>query len=658
MMIGKQTISGSAAVLGAMCMAALALSAPATGYAQLVQPGTDSIAAGGGERFTLDLSKQQNAAWASAANAPTHYFAEFLPAYFSRELEMAAPLPRGTQLEWVFTGSHGGITLTIDGSAIIYRQRYYDSLGLVPSGVLPARYPSTSWKEESVRLAAPARRLAIVSSGMEIIVKADNVEILRQDIVQDLNRHQLRAIVSKAQALRMARPRNSAIEAADDELSLTLHRPQPGVATITLHPENRHQTILGFGGIVSFPAYAQMSAEQQAQFVRKLHRDNLLVQREYPAGVRLKRDLGNFDQLGDAVPHYYGDNFPNGETSNFAFSRQIRAIGGMVMFEFWEFPDWIQDPDTRAVNIAEYVRAMVGYCREAKRRTGAAPEIVGVQNEIVQNAETWAAMVKALRHGLDAAGFEAVRIHMPDAPYLSGGIAAAEKLRSDPEAWRVIDYSATHLYEYQDDLGEPDAMDTRMRRWRAATAGKPFLATEIAINASRLQAVGSYRIAFANALLYHKLLTAMDAEMLAYCWLLLDVEQPAFADTRSLFSVDRQHSFPAVAGIQRRTFAAFSRRLPKGIVRIDARSSDTDLLVAAFSAPGIGETIILLNRSTAPKIVRISGSKTRFRTIERTSGYDDVRTVEVSNDPVLIGPGEILTFSTVPLRTEAANASR
>ena len=66
----------------------------------------------------------------------------------------------------------------------------------------------------------------------------------------------------------------------------------------------------------------------------------------------------------------------------------------------------------------EYARIVVEYCREAKQRTGSAPAIVGIQNEVEQAPEVFAEMVLVLRRELDKAGFKGVKIHMADAPFM------------------------------------------------------------------------------------------------------------------------------------------------------------------------------------------------------------------------------------------------
>ena len=108
----------------------------------------------------------------------------------------------------------------------------------------------------------------------------------------------------------------------------------------------------------------------------------------------------------------------------------------------------------------------------------------------------------------DKAGFTQTKIHMADASYmfLPLGIDRARAWQKDPAAWQAIDYSATHEYDFQEFIANPDLYDARMKAMHEAAGGKPFLATEICVNDPHYQEP-SYRIAFAVAQLYHKNLT-------------------------------------------------------------------------------------------------------------------------------------------------------
>jgi O-glycosyl hydrolase len=292
---------------------------------------------------------------------------------------------------------------------------------------------------------------------------------------------------------------------------------------------------------------------------------------------------------------------------------------------------------------------MVGYCRIAKEKAGAPPEVVGVQNEIVQPAEVWHEMILRLREGLDAAGFRDVKIHMPDNSYLRGGVQTALAIRKSPEAWKRIDWAASHVYDFQDFFENPDGYDAVIRSWRDAAGDKPFLSTELTVNSKIYQSNG-YRIAFAQAQLYHKNMAMMDAAALIYCWSLLEIEQPSFGGTRSLFVPDRSHGYvPVASSYQLRVFGAFSRRLREGMVRVGAETQGDGLLVTAYQGAGNLRTVILMNRSTVPLNAAIEWAGAKFAWVETASPYfeNDVRAA--APGAVLLQPGEIVTLSNVPL---------
>lgn len=589
--------------------------------------------------FTVHLSAPRTMVWGGNLQLPRHFEKEFLPTFFVRDLRLDRPLSPGTTLQWIFTGPRGGITVTLTGRKLTLTQRYYDSFALNADNPPTQRYPSKTWMETSKELSNDPHSISLALKEMQAVLSVNGQEIIRQECLLDLDRHQIDV---------------SAPAGATGDLHLTIERPEADKVYVTVDPHEIHQSIYGFGGIVSFPTYFMMSRDSQERWFQLLKENNLLVQREYPTGVELKPDLSNFDNLADARPHYYGDNFPNGETSNFTYSRRIHEMGGHVLFEFWTLPPWVQTPGTKQVNAEEYARAVVGYCRQAQARSGRPPEIVGVQNEVIQDPNTWINMITHLRNALDAAGFRSVKIHMPDASYLATGISSAKALHINPKVWAMIDYSATHIYDYQHNFGDPDGMNPLIAQWKDQVGNKPFLATELAINSPRYQTIDSYKVSFAQAELYHKLLTSMDAKLLAYCWLLLDTEEPSFGPTRSLFLVDRSQSFaPVPAGYSLRTFTAFSRRLPEGMVRVGAKSTDPDLLVTAFSTPKLGQTMIILNRSSRPKQVDWSGMPGKFRIVETVDAYH-ANTISAAprDNSLTIAPGEIVTLTNVLLRSE------
>jgi hypothetical protein len=374
----------------------------------------------------------------------------------------------------------------------------------------------------------------------------------------------------------------------------------------------------------------------------------------------LKPDLSNLEDLRDATPHYYGDNFPNGEVSSFDYSRRALAMGGEVIYEMWALPGWATQaytaagdpiidawgkPVRTAAKPDEYARIVVRYCQLAKERAGAAPAIVGVENEVEQPPEIFTQMALALRRELDKAGFQAVKIHMADASYMVLGVERAHDLQKDPAGWAAIDYTAAHEYDYQEFLANPDMFDDRLRAMNAAREGKPFLATEICINDPHYQEP-SYRIAFNVGQLYQKNLTELDASALMYCWLLLDVEEPTFGGSRSLLVPDRTRGeVPVASSFELRVLGAFSRHVLKGMKRVDSSSSNADVLTSAFE-DGSKTSIIVLNRSTEAQILDIQPPGVRWAEIERTSLYAENETSTTVPDTITIQPGEIVTLST------------
>ena len=438
----------------------------------------------------------------------------------------------------------------------------------------------------------------------------------------------------------------------------SLLKPDVKASTIVINASEVHQTMLGFGGSPSIPAYAELSDEGKRAYWQMLKRYNLLLSREYPMGTQLKPDLSNLEDPNDATPHYYGDNFPNSELSSFDYSRHVIALGGTVIYELWALPSWAtvantgphavdtwSKPIKQVANPDEYARIVVTYCQKAQAATGAAPSIVGVENEVDQPPEVFSAMALALRRELDKAGFTQTKIHMADASYMFLGINRAQELSKNSEAWNAIDYSAAHEYDFQEFIANPDLYDARMKAMHEAAAGKPFLATEICVNDPHYQEP-SYRIAFAVAQLYHKNLTELDAEALLYCWLLLDTEQPTFEGSRSLLAPDRTHGWaPVASSFQLRVLGAYSRHIMKGMQRIGTETYDADLLATAFADSG-NETLVVVNRSATARSLTVQGATHAWAEMERT-GLEEENAVSAVPAQVVIQAGEIVVLSTI-----------
>jgi O-glycosyl hydrolase len=621
--------------------ASLAVAAGASAQQAIPLAAPPAISAPAADTFRFVSDGPAGPGWSRPDEIARKYFHENLTALFARTLTLDATLPQRTTLRWIFTGPRAGLTVELTSNKVRIAERYYDSMALYEG---QGNFPEKVTFADERQYTGDARSLTVIADAhLAVRVLVNGQQILEAPLLFDLTHHQLMLVASRTAHL---------------VVSGSLVKPDIKTSTITINPSQLHQTMLGFGGSPSIAAYAELSDEGKRAYWQILKHYNLLLFREYPMGSQLKPDMSNLEDPADATPHYYGDNFPNSELSSFDYSRNVLDLGGSVIYELWALPSWATVPyngphatDTwnkpikQVANPDEYARLVVTYCEKAKAATGSAPAIVGIENEVDQPPEVFAAMALALRRELDKAGFTATKIHMADASYMFLGIDRARELRKNPEAWKAIDYAAVHEYDFQEFLANPDLYDARMKLMREAADSKPFLATEICINDPHYQEP-SYRIAFAVAQLYHKNLTELDAVALMYCWLLLDVEQPTFAASRSLLAPDRTRGWiPVPTSYQLRVMGAFSRHILKGLQRVGVESADPDLLATAF-ADGQNETLIVINRSATARKLTVQGANHPWAEMERT-GLEEENAVSAVPAEVVVEPGEIVVLSTI-----------
>ncbi|MGC9224023.1 MAG: hypothetical protein ACP5E2_08855 [Terracidiphilus sp.] len=621
--------------------ASLLIASSACAQKAIQLPPVPAVAAPAADTFRFVSDGPAGPGWSRPDEIARKYFHENLTALFERTLTLDAALPQGATLRWIFTGPHAGLTIELTPSKVRIAERYYDSMALYEGH---SNYPEKTTFSDERQYTGEARAITVIADAhLAVRVLVNGRQMLEAPLLFDLTRHQLMLVDRRT---------------VHHVVSGSLVKPDLKSSTLTINPVAVHQTMMGFGGSPSIPAYEELSDAGKRAYWQILKRYNLLLFREYPMGTQLKPDLSNLDNLADATPHYYGDNFPNSEVSNFDYSRHALALGGSVIYELWALPSWATVPwngshstDTwgksikRVANPDEYARIVVAYCRKAQAATGSAPAIVGIENEVDQPPEVFSAMALAVRRALDKAGFTQTRIHMADASFMSLGIERAAALRKNPEAWKALDYAAVHEYDFQEFIANPDLYDARMKQMHEAAGGKPFIATEICINDPHYQEP-SYRIAFAVAQLYHKNLTELDAVALMYCWLLLDVEQPTFAGSRSLLAPDRTRGWiPVPTSYQLRVMGAFSRHILKGMKRIGVETADPDLLATAF-ADGKNKTLIVVNRSTTVRRLVVKGGSDSWAEMERT-GIEEENAVSAVPNEIEVAPGEIVVLSTI-----------
>jgi hypothetical protein len=549
---------------------------------------------------------------------------ELLPCLFERTLHLDEP-PQVGSLDWVFTGERAGLTVSVEQDRVSVVVRHYDSPTLTELGHNDAggRYPECKSEPVGCPLAAPPRSVSVsIDHRQQLAVHVDGHLVFSRRWLPDLRRHQLQT-------------------ENENRIRGRIDQPEPVEVTVGFDAGKRHQQMLGFGGTCIPTAYAQLSNEGRGQWWKLIAEYNLLIQREYPNSRRLNESMDNWDDLSLAVPHYYGDSFPNSEITDFEIIRRIRQLGGLILFEFWYPPS--TDP-------VEYARTMVKFCTDCAQKTGAPPEICGVLNEWPHEPvfeQMWDFTLE-LRRQLDAAGFPDVKIHMPDDSFLGTAVERAEALRARPEVWKAIDFSATHEYDVEPLFDNLDAADELIRNWHRATADKPFLCNELTVLLRENQC-RDYRVALCCGQLYHKNLTLADAVMIGYCWTLLNVEQPNFGWTRSLFIPDLANGgLPVASSHQLRVLGAYSRRIRKGMVRIESLCANPDLLVSAFLDDTGKGTLVALNRSIHPMRLRLQDCPFVPTECERVGPYHP-NTSNPFESTITVEPGEVLTLSNMPL---------
>ncbi len=323
-----------AVLIGIVAPLLPAVAAPAQKVIQLPPPPlSTSQPAADTFRFVSDGPKGPG--WGHPDEIARKYFHENLPALFERTITLDAPIPERATLRWIFTGPRAGFTVELTSSKVRVSERYYDSMALYEG---QGNYPEKTVFSDERQYTGDARELTIIADAhLAVRVLINDQQILEAPMLFDITRHQLM----------LAAPRTT-----HEVVDGSLLQPELKDATIVINPSEVHQTMLGFGGSPSIPAYAELSDEGKRQYWQIIKSYNLLLFREYPMGTELKPDLSNLEDLSDATPHYYGDNFPNSELSSFDYSRHILALGGSVIYELWALPSWATVPysDPHAVD--------------------------------------------------------------------------------------------------------------------------------------------------------------------------------------------------------------------------------------------------------------------------------------------------------------------
>ena len=199
----------------------------------------------GEEAFALGEGEARPGGWGRYSPNERRYFREFLPALFERTLSFQT-LPTERTFTWVFTGPRVGLYLAVSERRVEVRTQFHDSPGYATLTKKPERFP---------RLAVPARQFELGSgeSLQAVTVRLDHTltltvslngrEVHRQLWLDEFQRHQVR------------------LEGKGAAVAFKLLQPPLAFARVTVNPAERHQTMLGWGGITTPTAYRELGAE-------------------------------------------------------------------------------------------------------------------------------------------------------------------------------------------------------------------------------------------------------------------------------------------------------------------------------------------------------------------------------------------------------------
>lgn len=246
-MLAGQTLYSARAVFSVMLMTVGCCDALSAQRAiELPVPTTTTGAVA--QVFSFASDGPAGPGWSRPDEIARTYFHEELPALFQRTLALSADMPARTKLSWMFTGPHAGFTVELTSSKVRLVQRYYDSTGLYTG---QGNYPEKVVRDDELQYAGHALQLTVVMDAhLSVQVLLNGKEVLRQACVFDVTRHQLI----------FAGPRTEHLVAEGALLTTPAEQ-----ASITVNEAAVHQTMLGFGGSPSIPAYAELSEAGKKQ---------------------------------------------------------------------------------------------------------------------------------------------------------------------------------------------------------------------------------------------------------------------------------------------------------------------------------------------------------------------------------------------------------
>ncbi len=243
--------------------------------------------------------------------------------------------------------------------------------------------------------------------------------------------------------------------------------------------------------------------------------------------------------------------------------------------------------------------------------------------------------------------FTQTKIHMADASYMFLGIDRAHELSKNPAAWRAIDYSRrarirlSGVHRQSRPLRRAHEGDAR-GRGRQALPRHGNLHQRSALPGAFV----SHRLRRGAALPQEPDVNSMPIALM-YCWLLLDVEQPTFAGSRSLLAPDRTRGWvPVPTSYQLRVLGALQPPHPQRHAahrRRNRRSRPAGHRIRRRPERNTRRRQPLRDRAQAR---RCRALRMPWAEIERT-GLEEENAVSPFRTDSVIQPGEIVVLSTI-----------
>jgi len=136
--------------------------------------------------FELGAGKSEFHAWGRGRDS-RFFFGEFLPAIFERTIVLDE-FDADSELQWIFTGEHGGFTVTVNQNEVSLHQRFYDSFAFNRINTDIARHPE--WRTPATKAAYqnPLRAVTVtMDHKLGLSVALNGRAVLREDCLFDVS---------------------------------------------------------------------------------------------------------------------------------------------------------------------------------------------------------------------------------------------------------------------------------------------------------------------------------------------------------------------------------------------------------------------------------------------------------------------------------------